>query len=170
MIRTHVLVCGGTGCTANGSPKIRERFEVELKRHGLESEVQVVQTGCSGLCEQGPNVIIYPDATLYTHVGADDVSEIVSEHLLKGRPVHRLIYKGENPEAPTSINETPFYKAQMRVALRNCGVIDPEDIDEYIAVDGYVALGKALTEMTPQEVIDLLKASGLRGRGGAGFP
>ena len=170
MIRTHVLVCGGTGCNANGGPAIFKRFGEEIQNSGLQDEVQIVQTGCSGLCEQGPNVIVYPDAVMYTHVSPDDVAEIVSEHLLKGRPVARLVYKGEASGGPTSLSDTPFYRSQLRVALRNCGLIDPEQIEEYIAVDGYVALGMALTEMTPQAVIQLMKDSGLRGRGGAGFP
>jgi NADP-reducing hydrogenase subunit HndC len=173
MIRSHVLVCGGTGCTSSGSPAIREHLEKELKRHGLDEEIKVVQTGCFGLCALGPIMIVYPEGTFYSRVTEDDVTEIVSEHLLKGRPVERLIYNPKTEDMPhgvTSLSETPFYKSQMRIALRNCGVIDPEQIDEYIALDGYVALGKVLTEMKPQEVIDLIKAAGLRGRGGAGFP
>ncbi len=173
MIRSHVLICGGTGCTSSGSPAIRERLEEELKKQGLDQEIKVVQTGCFGLCTLGPIMIIYPEGTFYSRVTVDDVPEIVSEHLLKGRPVERLIYKPKTEEMPhgvTSLSDTPFYKSQLRIALRNCGVINPEDIDEYIALDGYEALGKVLTEMTPQQVIDLMKASGLRGRGGAGFP
>ncbi|MEA4870620.1 MAG: NADH-quinone oxidoreductase subunit NuoF [Christensenella sp.] len=173
MIRSHVLVCGGTGCTSSGSPAIREHLEKELKKQGLDEEIKVVQTGCFGLCALGPIMIVYPEGTFYSRVTEDDVTEIVSEHLLKGRPVERLVYNPKTEEMPhgvTSLSETPFYKSQMRIALRNCGVINPEEIDEYIALDGYLALGKALTEMTPQQVIDLIKASGLRGRGGAGFP
>ena len=173
MIRSHVLVCGGTGCTSSGSPAIREHLEKELQKQGLDEEIKVVQTGCFGLCALGPIMIIYPEGTFYSRVTEEDVTEIVSEHLLKGRPVERLVYNPKTEEMPhgvTSLSETPFYKSQMRIALRNCGVIDPEQIDEYIALDGYLALGKALTEMTPQQVIDLIKASGLRGRGGAGFP
>ncbi|MPM32743.1 NADP-reducing hydrogenase subunit HndC [bioreactor metagenome] len=173
MIRSHVLICGGTGCTSSGSPAIREHLEKELKKQGLDEEIKVVQTGCFGLCALGPIMIVYPEGTFYSRVTEEDVTEIVSEHLLKGRPVERLVYNPKTEEMPhgvTSLSETPFYKSQMRIALRNCGVINPEEIDEYIALDGYLALGKALTEMTPQQVIDLIKASGLRGRGGAGFP
>ena len=173
MIRSHVLVCGGTGCTSSGSPAIREHLENELKKQGLDEEIKVVQTGCFGLCALGPIMIVYPEGTFYSRVTEDDVTEIVSEHLLKGRPVERLVYNPKTEDMPhgvTSLSETPFYKSQMRIALRNCGVINPEEIDEYIALDGYLALGKALTEMTPQQVIDIVKASGLRGRGGAGFP
>jgi NADP-reducing hydrogenase subunit HndC len=173
MIRSHVLICGGTGCTSSGSPAIREHLEKELKKLGLDEEIKVVQTGCFGLCALGPIMIVYPEGTFYSRVTEDDVTEIVSEHLLKGRPVERLIYNPKTADMPhgvTSLSDTPFYKTQERIALRNCGVINPESIDEYIAVDGYTALGKALTEMKPQDVIDLMKASGLRGRGGAGFP
>ena len=173
MIRSHVLVCGGTGCTSSGSPAIREHLEKELQKQGLDEEIKVVQTGCFGLCALGPIMIVYPEGTFYSRVTEEDVTEIVSEHLLKGRPVERLVYNPKTEEMPhgvTSLNDTPFYKSQRRIALRNCGVINPEEIDEYIALDGYLALGKALTEMTPQQVIDLIKASGLRGRGGAGFP
>ena len=173
MIRSHVLICGGTGCTSNHSPAVRAKLEEELKKQGLEEEIKVVQTGCFGLCALGPIMIVYPEGTFYSKVTVEDIPEIVSEHLLKGRPVQRLVYNEADENAPhgiVSLSETPFYKSQMRVALRNCGVINPEVIDEYIAVDGYTALGKVLTEMTPEEVIELMKASGLRGRGGAGFP
>ena len=173
MIRSHVLICGGTGCTSSGSPAIREHLEKELKKQGLDEEIKVVQTGCFGLCALGPIMIVYPEGTFYSRVTEEDVTEIVSEHLLKGRPVERLVYNPKTEDMPhgvTSLSETPFYKSQMRIALRNCGVINPEEIDEYIALDGYLALGRALTEMTPQQVIDVIKASGLRGRGGAGFP
>ncbi len=174
MIRSHVLICGGTGCTSSGSQKIQAHLEKELKANGLDEEIKVVQTGCFGLCALGPIMIVYPEGTFYSRVTNDDVTEIVQEHLLKGRPVQRLVYnapeEGAAPHSVASLADTPFYKSQMRVALRNCGVINPEVIDEYIAVDGYLALGRVLTEMTPQDVIDLMKASGLRGRGGAGFP
>ncbi len=171
MYRSHVLVCGGTGCTSSGSAKIIEAFEDEIRQVGLENEVKVVRTGCFGLCALGPVVIIYPEGSFYSRVNPDDVKEIVDEHLLKGRIVKRLLYT-ETVEEDTvkSLNETDFYKKQMRVALRNCGVINPEDINEYIAYDGYQALGKVLTEMTPDDVIDVMKRSGLRGRGGAGLP
>ena len=174
MIRSHVLICGGTGCTSSGSPAIREHLEKELAAHGLSEEIKVVQTGCFGLCALGPIMIVYPEGTFYSRVTEADVTEIVEEHLLKGRVVDRLVYNepaaGNEKHEVASLSDTGFYKTQMRVALRNCGVINPENIDEYIAVDGYQALGKVLTEMTPQQVIDLMKASGLRGRGGAGFP
>ena len=174
MIRSHVLICGGTGCTSSGSKLIQSAFEKEIVAQGLENEVKIVQTGCFGLCALGPVVIIHPEGTFYSRVAADDVHEIVEEHLLKGRIVKRLEYKDtgdlEIDAENISLNDTTFYRSQQRVALRNCGVINPENIEEYIAMDGYQALGKVLTEMTPQEVIDVVLASGLRGRGGAGFP
>ena len=171
MYRSHVLVCGGTGCTSSGSQQIIEAFEREIKANDLENEVAVVRTGCHGLCALGPIVLVYPEGSFYSMVKAEDVPEIVSEHLLKGRVVTRLLYDETVQEAEViPLAETGFYKKQMRVALRNCGVINPENIDEYIAVDGYQALGKVLTEMTPEQVIDTILASGLRGRGGAGFP
>ena len=173
MIRTHVLICGGTGCTSSGSVKIAEALEEQIALNGLADEIKVVRTGCFGLCALGPVMIVYPEGTFYSRVKLEDVPEIVSEHLLKGRVVDRLVYRetegDEKVEVP-SLQETGFYKTQMRVALRNCGVINPEQIDEYIAMDGYSALGKVLTEMTPEEVIQVMKDSGLRGRGGAGFP
>ena len=169
--RSHVLVCGGTGCTSSGSLNIISRFEEELKEKGLEKEVQVVRTGCFGLCENGPIVIVYPEGSYYNRVTPDDVSEIVEEHLLKGRIVERLLHKPRgNEELVTTLSEIGFYKKQERVALRNCGVIDPEKIEDYIALDGYAALGKCLTEYTPEQVIDIVAKSGLRGRGGGGFP
>ena len=173
MIRAHVLCCGGTGCTSSGSQKIQDAFAREIEKQGLSEEVKVVQTGCFGLCALGPVVILYPDGTFYSRVEEKDVAEIVSEHLLKGRPVERLVYneKDETTGAVTeSLNDTTFYKSQYRLALRNCGVINPENIEEYIAMDGYAALGKVLTEMTPDEVIQTILDSGLRGRGGGGFP
>ena len=171
MYRSHVLVCGGTGCTSSGSAQIIEAFEREIKANDLENEVAVVRTGCHGLCALGPIVLVYPEGSFYSMVKAEDVPEIVSEHLLKGRVVTRLLYDETVQEAEViPLAETGFYKKQKRVALRNCGVINPENIEEYIAVDGYQALGKVLTEMTPEQVIDTILASGLRGRGGAGFP
>jgi len=174
MIRSHVLICGGTGCTSSGSKLIQDTFAKEIEAMGLQDEVKIVQTGCFGLCALGPVVIIHPEGTFYSRVEASDVHEIVEEHLLKGRIVKRLEYTDtgdiELDVENVSLNDTAFYRSQKRVALRNCGVINPENIDEYIAMDGYQALGKALTEMTPQEVIDVVLASGLRGRGGAGFP
>ncbi len=172
MIRSHVLVCGGTGCTSSRSLALIDAMEREVASAGLSGEVKVVKTGCFGLCALGPIMIVYPEGTFYSMVKEEDVPEIVSEHLLRGRPVTRLVY-GETllPDGEVaSLDDTGFYKKQMRVALRNCGRIDPEDITEYIAFDGYQALAKALTRMTPGEVIDVVKASGLRGRGGAGFP
>ncbi len=171
MYRSHVLVCGGTGCHSNRSAEIIKQFNLQLKACGLENDVQVVQTGCFGLCAAGPVVIIYPEGAFYSHVKIEDVTELVSEHLVKGRIVERLLHKDDNEaNAVKALAETNFYKKQTRVALRNCGVINPENIDEYIAYDGYQALIKALTEMTPQGVIDEITKSGLRGRGGAGFP
>ena len=172
MYRSHVLVCGGTGCTSSGSNQIIETMQEEIKKNDLQDEVCVVQTGCHGLCALGPIVIVYPEATFYSMVKVEDVEEIVSEHLLKGRVVTRLVYDETVAEDGTvqSLNETNFYKKQHRVALRNCGVINPEEIDEYIGTGGYEALGKVLTSMKPADVIQTLLDSGLRGRGGGGFP
>ena len=175
MIRSQILICGGTGCTSSGSKTLIEEFENRLAENGLSEEVKVVQTGCFGLCALGPVVIVYPDGTFYSRVQKDDVAEIVTEHLLKGRTVDRLVYSDVDESVKeeamhVSLNDTTFYKSQKRVALRNCGVINPENIEEYIAMDGYAALGKALTEMTPEQVIQEIKDSGLRGRGGGGFP
>ena len=172
MIRSHVLICGGTGCTSSKSVEIKNAMEAEILAKGLADEVKVVLTGCFGLCALGPIMIIYPEGTFYSNVKIEDAAEIVSEHLLKGRPVERLVYHEAKADVhhATSLSETAFYKKQKRVALRNCGVINPEEIDEYIAMDGYAALGKVLTEMTPDEVIQTILDSGLRGRGGGGFP
>ncbi len=175
MIRSHVLVCGGTGCTSSGSNKIQEALIAEVAAKGLADEIKVIGTGCFGLCALGPIMIVYPEGTFYSCVTVDDVPEIVEEHFLKGRPVERLVYhetkaKTEDMHHATSLSETSFYKKQKRIALRNCGVINPENIDEYIAMDGYAALGKVLTEMTPDDVIATILDSGLRGRGGGGFP
>ncbi len=176
MIRSHVLICGGTGCTSSGSAKLQEAFAQHLEANGLAEEVKIVQTGCFGLCALGPVVIIYPEGTFYSRVEESDVEEIVKEHLLKGRLVERLVYNDTGDAEPVpagvnvSLNETGFYKKQVRVALRNCGVINPENIDEYIGMDGYAALGKCLTEYTPEQVIQIITDSGLRGRGGGGFP
>ncbi len=170
-VRSHILVCTGTGCSSSNSPKIIERFEEELKAQGMDQEARVVKTGCFGLCAMGPVVLVYPEGAFYTHVTPEDVPEIVSEHIVKGRIVQRLLHKeGEHAEQVTSLSDTQFYKNQYRIALRNCGVINPESIDEYIGTGGYEALGRAITEQTPQQVIDAILASGLRGRGGAGFP
>ena len=172
MVRSHVLVCGGTGCTSSGSAKVIEALNTEIAAKGLADEIKVVQTGCFGLCALGPIMIVYPEGTFYHSVKAEDIAEIVEEHFLKGRPVARLVYHEKEAEATvaTSLSDTAFYKKQKRVALRNCGVINPENIEEYIAVDGYQALGKVLTEMTPDDVIQTVLDSGLRGRGGGGFP
>ena len=171
MYRSHVLVCGGTGCTSSGSEKIINALNAELAKNDLTDEVAVVKTGCHGLCALGPIMIVYPEASFYSMVKVEDIPEIVSEHLLKGRVVSRLLYKEMvTDEGLRSLNDTDFYKKQTRIALRNCGVINPENIEEYIGTHGYEALGKALTEMTPDEVIQTILDSGLRGRGGAGFP
>lgn len=168
--RSHVLVCGGTGCTSSDSPKIMEKMNEEIAKAGLDKEVKVIQTGCFGLCAIGPIMVIYPEGCFYSRVKVEDVPEIVGEHLLKGRIVQRLLYKEPDAEVETSLDKVGFYKKQKRIALRNCGVIDPEKIEEYIAFDGYKALGTCLSEMKSQDVIDVIKKSGLRGRGGGGFP
>ena len=170
-IRKNILICGGTGCTSSHSMDIREALIKELKLAGIEDEIKVVTTGCFGLCALGPIMIVYPEGTFYSKVTAEDMHEIVKEHLVKGNPVRKLLYsetvKGDEILA---LDQTPFYAKQQRVALRNCGVIDPECINEYIARDGYQALAKVITTMTPKEVIQTILDSGIRGRGGAGFP
>ncbi len=172
LARAHVLVCGGTGCTSSGSEKIITKFESCLAEKGLSDEIKVIRTGCFGLCALGPIVIVYPEGAFYSMVSEDDIEEIVEEHLLKGRIVKRLLYQETvvDDNNIKSLNEVDFYSKQRRIALKNCGVINPEAIEEYIAFGGYTALGKVLTEMKPQEVIDVIKESGLRGRGGGGFP
>ncbi len=171
MYRSHVLVCGGTGCTSSGSQQIMETLKAEIEKAGLQDEVSVVQTGCHGLCALGPIMIVYPDASFYSMVKVEDIPEIVSEHLLKGRVVTRLLYQETVTQAGVkALVDTDFYKKQHRIALRNCGIINPEVIEEYIGTGGYAALGKVLTEMTPDDVIKCLMDSGLRGRGGGGFP
>ena len=172
LVRSHILVCGGTGCTSSGSAKLIEEFEAQLSRVGMADEVKVVKTGCFGLCALGPIVIVYPEGAFYSRITAEDVKTIVDEHIVKGRIVKSLLYDEavHDNEDVKPLNEINFYKHQMRIALKNCGVIDPENIDEYIALDGYKALGKVLTEMTPEQVIQVMKDSGLRGRGGGGFP
>ena len=172
LFRSTILVCGGTGCTSSGSPKLYERFEQLLAEKGLDKEVKMVRTGCFGLCAAGPVVIVYPEGAFYSGIKVEDVDRIVEEHLVKGRIVTDLLYKesmGADNEVK-ALDDIGFYEKQKRVALRNCGVIDPENIDEYIAFDGYKALAKVLTEMTREEVVDCISKSGLRGRGGAGFP
>ena len=171
MYRSHVLVCGGTGCTSSGSERIISALEHEIQDNGLSEEVKVIKTGCFGLCALGPIMIVYPEGAFYSMVKPEDIPEIVSEHLLKGRIVTRLLYQETVQEDTVkSLNHTQFYAKQKRVALKNCGVIAPENINEYIGMDGYMALGKVLTEMTPDQVIQTIKDSGLRGRGGGGFP
>jgi NADP-reducing hydrogenase subunit HndC len=168
--RAHILVCGGTGCTSGNSNKIYSEFQTRLKEQGLDKEVKLIMTGCFGLCARGPIVVVYPEGTFYQHVKPEDVAEIVGEHILKGRPVERLLHSEKEEDGSLkAINETDFYKRQKRVVLRNCGIINPESIDEYLAYDGYKAYEKVVTEMTPQGVIDEIKKSGLRGRGGGGF-
>ncbi len=170
LYRSHVLVCGGTGCTSSGCLKIVDKLNEELAKHQLDKEVKVVKTGCFGLCEAGPIIIVYPEGAFYSHIKPEDVERITEEHILKGRIVKDLLYKDAVKEGQIkSIDQVTFYKKQQRIALRNCGVINPEAIEEYIAFDGYRALARVLTEMTPMEVIELLKKSGLRGRGGGGF-
>lgn len=171
MYRSHVLICGGTGCTSSGSAAIEKALVSEIAKNGLTEEVQVVKTGCFGLCALGPIMIVYPEGTFYSMVKEEDIPEIVEEHLLKGRVVTRLVYQETVTEnGIKSLQETAFYKKQNRVALRNCGVINPENIEEYIGENGYQALAKVLTEMTPEDVIQTILDSGLRGRGGGGFP
>lgn len=169
--RTNIMVCGSTGCMASESEKVIKNLELIIKARGYAEEVQVIKTGCFGFCEQGPIVKIEPDNVLYVRVAPKDAKDIIDEHIIKGRRVERLLYK--EPEAKKKINrqeDMPFYKKQLRIALRNCGLINPEDIYEYIALGGYEALGKVITEMTRDQVIDVVKKSGLRGRGGGGFP
>lgn len=170
--RKQVLVCGGTGCTSSGSKKVIDALEKALKANGLEKEILVVRTGCFGLCSLGPIMIVYPEGAFYSQATPEGVERIVKEHLKEGKVVKELLYQETVHEDGSiiSLSETAFYKKQLRVALRNCGVIDPENIDEYIAVDGYQALAKVLTKMTPDDVINEITASGLRGRGGGGFP
>ena len=171
MYRSHVLVCGGTGCTSSHSAEIIAEFEKEIAEKGLADEIKVIRTGCFGLCALGPIVVVYPEGAFYSQIKVEDVPEIVDEHLIKGRIVKHLLYDDTVAgDTVKSLNEPQFYKKQKRVALRNCGVIDPENINEYIAMDGYQALAKCLTEYTPDEVIQIVKDSGLRGRGGGGFP
>jgi NADP-reducing hydrogenase subunit HndC len=169
--RSHILVCGGTNCASCGCAEIIEFFNENIKKNKLDKEIKVVRTGCFGLCANGPVVIIYPEGTFYSRITLANCEEIFKEHILKGRVVSRLLYHDSYRYGKiVPLDDTEFYRAQTRVTLKNCGVIDPEDINEYIAYDGYMALGKVLTEMKPQEVIDVIKESGLRGRGGAGFP
>ena len=173
MVRAQIVVCGGTGCMSSNSKLIKEEFDKKLVEYGLDSEVEVFQSGCFGLCEKGPVVVVFPDATFYSHMTVKDVDAVVSEHLLKGRVYTKKAYTEiteEDKKKVCTFREMKFYGRQERIVLRNCGMIDPTKIEEYIGHDGYLALGKVLTEMTPEEVINEVKASGLRGRGGGGFP
>jgi NADH-quinone oxidoreductase subunit F/NADP-reducing hydrogenase subunit HndC len=171
LVRSHVLICAGTGCTSSGSISIHEKFEECIKKFGIDKEIKIVKTGCFGLCEAGPIVVVYPEGAFYSHVKVTDIERITEEHLLKGRIVKDLLYKHAiEGGVIKSVNEVNFYKKQKRIVLKNCGVINPEVIEEYIAFDGYKALGQVLTEMSKQDVIDEIKKSGLRGRGGGGFP
>ena len=171
LFRAQVLVCGGDGCATEGAMKITNSIKNELKKHRIENEIEVVRTGCLGLCNLGPIIIIYPEGTFYSNVSLENVSEIVEEHLVNGRVVKKLAYfESLDDYGVRSLNSVPFFKKQLRIALKNCGIINPEDIDEYLAMDGYKALEKSLLKMTSQEVINTLKRSGLRGRGGGGFP
>ena len=165
----YILVCGGTGCEANRGVDLYKNLQKELQEQGLENDAQVVKTGCFGFCEKGPIVKILPDETFYVTVKPEDAKEIVAEHIVKGRPVARLLYDKAQSRSNAKLEDIDFYQKQVRIVLRNCGVINPESIDEYIARDGYAALEKVLTQMTPDLVIEELKKSGLRGRGGAGF-
>ncbi|MGE5620137.1 MAG: NAD(P)H-dependent oxidoreductase subunit E, partial [Sphingomonadaceae bacterium] len=169
--RAHVLTCAGSGCKASGSAQVMTELDAEVRRRGLQDEVKLVQTGCRGFCAMGPVMMIYPEGIFYCLVQPEDVPKVVEETLIKGRPVQRLLYR--EPETARTLpfyKDIPFYGRQMRIALRNCGFINPEDIDEYIAKGGYEALAKALFEMTPEQIIDTVERAGLRGRGGAGFP
>ncbi|MFH1718879.1 MAG: NADH-quinone oxidoreductase subunit NuoF [Planctomycetota bacterium] len=169
--RTHVMLCAGTGCVSNGAFKIKETFERELEKHNLQDEVAVVMTGCNGFCAQGPIAVVKPDEVFYQLLEEDDIAHLVEEHFLKGRPVEKLMYTPPAEKAPVpKMSDIGFFSKQRLIALRNRGMIDPEQIDEYIARGGYTALAKALGEMTPKQIIEQIKQSGLRGRGGAGFP
>ena len=171
LVRAHILICTGTGCTASGAKDVLAKFEVELKAKKLREEVSLVETGCHGFCEGGPLVIIYPEGTFYTRVKPEDVAEIVEEHILKGRVVSRLLFKEPlTAEQVPNYDEIAFYKKQHRLALKNCGHINPDSIEEYIGADGYEGLAKVLLEMTPEQVVEEMKKTGLRGRGGGGFP
>ena len=171
IFRSHILVCGGTGCSSSGSQDVQKVLRDEIAKRNLDKEILVVQTGCHGMCEMGPIVVVYPEGTFYCLVQASDVPELVGEHIVKGRPVQRLLYSvPEDASRVPFYKDIPFYGKQHRIALKNCGYINPDNIEEYIARGGYEGLGKALTSMTSAQVIDEVKASGLRGRGGGGFP
>lgn len=168
--RAHVLVCGGTPCALHGSKAVKETLAAELERRGLQNEVKVVETGCLGPCDLGPILIVYPEGTMYCRIKTENIPLLVEEHLLKGRIVHSLLYRERDAKNIISFETRDYLGIQERIVLRNCGLINPEVIEEYIARDGYAALGKALTQMTPEQVVTEVKSSGLRGRGGAGFP
>ncbi|HEX7714914.1 MAG TPA: NAD(P)H-dependent oxidoreductase subunit E, partial [Bacillota bacterium] len=170
LYRAHVLVCAGAGCISSGCKEVERNLLAELESHHLSEEVKVVETGCIGSCDLGPAIVIYPEGVFYQKVKPEDVQLIVEEHLLKGRPVQKLLYKQANGEPVVKYEEINFFNHQLRIALRNVGLINPEVVEEYIARDGYAALGKVLTEYKPADVVDIVKRSGLRGRGGAGFP
>lgn len=170
-IRTQLLLCHGTSCMSNGAARVSEALEEALKEANLEKEVEIIHTGCMGICELGPIMVVYPDGVFYQQLKPEDAREIVQEHILKGRVVQRLFYKKpKTEELVAMMEEIDFFKLQRKIARRNCGIIDVNTIDDYIGADGFMALAKVLTEMTPQQVIDEVKKSGLRGRGGAGFP
>ena len=171
LVRADVLVCTGTGCSSSGGKQVLEKFREEIKKHGLENEVRAIETGCHGMCEMGPIVTVYPEGTFYVRVTADDVPEIVEEQLLKGRIVSRLLYKEPRTSAQVpDYEEIPFYKKQHRIVLKNCGTINPDSLEEYIGADGYQGLAHVLLDLTPEQVVEEMKKSGLRGRGGGGFP
>ncbi|HOT51958.1 MAG TPA: NAD(P)H-dependent oxidoreductase subunit E, partial [Candidatus Hydrogenedentes bacterium] len=167
--RSHILVCAGAGCVASGALEVSAAIQTALQKEGLADEVSVIETGCLGPCAVGPVMVVYPEGVFYQGVKPADAEEVVKEHLLKGRIVERLAHKSVSAQIVPALSEIGFFREQTKVVLRNCGVIDPTNIDEYIARDGYQALAKVLTEMKPEEVIDVVTKSGLRGRGGAGF-
>jgi len=169
IFRTHVLVCAGAQCISAGTTSFKDALKLEISKAGLQDEIQLVETGCMGACEMGPMMVVYPEGILYVKLKPQDAEPIVREHFLKGRPVKNLMWRGKGGEFPT-VADIPFFARQTKIVLRNCGNINPESIEEYIAGDGYLALGKALSEMKPQQVVEEIKAAGLRGRGGAGFP
>ena len=171
LYRIHLMVCGGTACVSNRAFEIKDALTKEIQKQGLEDEVLVVTTGCNGFCEAGPLLVVKPDDIFYNRLEIEDIPHLVEEHFLKGRPVKKFMYTPPAEKSPIPVmSDIGFFKKQILIALRNRGLIDPEKIDDYIARDGYSALAKALTEMTPEEIIKEVKTSGLRGRGGAGFP
>ncbi len=171
VFRSHLLLCGGTGCHASGSLNVKKALVAELDKRNLAQEIKLVETGCNGFCAMGPIMVVYPEGVIYMMIKPEDIPELVEEHLVKGRILDRLLYREPTSEAviPT-MQEIPFFALQELRVLRNRGLIDPEKIEEYIARDGYMGMAKALTEMTPEQIVEEILASGLRGRGGAGFP